>query len=192
MSWLMLAAAAYVVFVVFTLALVRVGKRADEATERHARALGHSVETRPGDAALRRVARGIRDALQAERVSVVLTNPGEPTTGVVAACLGAPGLVGSRVPVEPTSATGVLGPAEAPVVGLASGAGSDAWTFAHLPLTGMSDLVGTVTAASRSRTFAEADLALMEHVARDGARPFDRRQQPRSDGGLNHRFRRPR
>jgi hypothetical protein len=47
----------------------------------------------------------------------------------------------------------------------------------------MGDVVGAVAAASRSRTFATADLALIEHVARSGAQPFDRRRITRTGPG---------
>jgi hypothetical protein len=193
MTTLAIVGAAYLVFLLLILAVLTVAKRADESMERHVRALRGAVEAFPDHAALGRVAAEICDVLQAERVSVVLTDPAEPSTGVVRACLGAPGVLGSRVPVEPRSATGVLGATEASVLGLAPEAGSPAWQFAHVPIAEMGDVVGAVTAASRSRTFAEADLTLIEHVARGGARPFDRRRIARTGGGQSAttRLRRP-
>lgn len=188
MTTLAIVGVTYLIFLLLVLAVLTVAKRADEATERHVLALGGAVETFPDHAALGRVAAEICNALEAERVSVVLTDPGEPGIGVVRACLGAPGLLGSRVPLEPRSSTGVLGAAEAAVLGLAAEAGSPAWRFAHVPIAGAGQVVGAVTAASRSRTFADTDLTLIEHVARRAARPFDRRGIART---ANPRFRRP-
>jgi hypothetical protein len=125
------------------------------------------------------VAAEVCDVLGAEWVAVVLSDPDEPTTGVVGACLGAPGLLGSRVPVGPTRAAGVLEGPHASVLGLPREPGSDAWRFAHVPIASTSNVIGAVTAASRSRTFAQADLSLIEHVARGGAGQFDRRRRPR-------------
>jgi hypothetical protein len=170
---------AYLVFLACTLAVLTVAKRADEQAERQGRALRGSVETLPDHDVLGRVAAEVCAALQAERVSVVLSDPNKPTTGVIRACVGAPGLLGSRVLVEATPAVGALGASEAPILGLARQARSEAWTYAHVPIAGPREVVGAVTAASRSRTFAEADLALIERVARRGGRPFDRRRRPR-------------
>ena len=193
MTMLLLLGSAYLAFLMLLLALLTVASRADDQAERQFAAVRGTVAALPDHAALARVAAEVCETLQAERVAVVLSDPDEPHTGVIRACLGAPGLLGSRVPVEPTPATGVLGAPDAPTLGLAQPAESEAWTYAHVPIAGPDDVLGTVTAARRSRAFAQADLALIEHVARRGARPFDRRRRPRRarGGGANAPFRRP-
>jgi GAF domain-containing protein len=71
-------------------------------------------------------------------------------------------------------------PPEAVDFGLAdAGECPAAWTFAHVPLAGAGRLVGAVTAASRSRTFTEDDLTVIERMARNRARQFDRRRRRR-------------
>lgn len=174
---------AYLAFLTFTLALLAAGKRADDSATRQFQDMSDSVQALPSLDALGRVAAEVREALGAERVAVVLSDPDEPTTGVVGACLGAPGLLGSRVPVGPTRATGVLQAQQASVLGLPRELGSDAWRFAHVPIAGTGNVIGAVTAASRSHTFAQADLRLIEHVARGGSGLFDRRARARREVG---------
>ena len=116
-------------------------KRGDEAMlEAARRAGGHApvpVETLPGHEPLGLVAAQLRDLLCVERVSIVVADPDRPGIGRVGACVGAPGLLGERVPVESAAATAVLGAEEAAVLGLTgASAGKASWTFAHVPLDG--------------------------------------------------------
>jgi hypothetical protein len=175
---LLLLGTGYLVLLTGALAVVIVAKRADENMGRERRPRGRGVEA--DHAALGRVAVEVCEALHAERVTVVLSDPDEPTTGVIRASFGAPGLLGSRVPVAPTSASGVLGASDASMLGLVREAGSQAWRFVRVPIEGTGDVVGAITAASRSRSFAAADLTLIEHVARGAAPQFDRRRHPRA------------
>jgi hypothetical protein len=161
----------------FTCSLLTVARRSDDAALRHYQ---RDIDALRADRSLADVARQVHWALGAERVTVVLAESHEPATGKVGACVGAPGLVGSRVRVGAARGTGVVRPVDALGLGLAGGdVCPAAWTFAHVPLSGNGHLVGAVTAASRSRTFTDEDLAVIERVARNRGRPFDRRRRRR-------------
>jgi hypothetical protein len=137
------------------------------------------VEMLPAHVPLGRLAVELRDSLDVERVSVVVSDPRVPGTGVVGACLGAPGLLGSRIPVVDEAATGLLNASEATAVGLGDGHEDGApWTYAHVPIAGTDDeLLGAVTVATRRfRQFGERDLRTVERVARERAPQFDRRR----------------
>jgi hypothetical protein len=179
---LILAYLAFVVMVaVVVLAMLTAGKRADEAMAREPLPAG-PIEILPAHAALGHVAAEVRDALAVERVTVIVADPEEPHTGVVGACLGAPGLLGLRVPVEDKAATGVLGPAEAVVLGLTGDAGADdSWTFAHVPLDCAGWRRGAVAvAARRLLAFSTGEMNAIERLARRGAPDFDRRRRART------------
>jgi GAF domain-containing protein len=167
--------------VLLALSVVKAVSREDEALAAEiGRAAGEGAPAPAPDDALTALAAELRWALGAERVTVVLADPYEPAGGRVRACAGAPGLVGRRVRMATTPRTGVVRPAEAAGFGLADAdACPAAWTFAHVPLDGDGRLVGAITAASRSRTFTDDDLTVIERVARNRARPFDRRRRRR-------------
>jgi hypothetical protein len=123
------------------------------------------------------IASAVGEELGAECVIVVVTVPGDPGIGVVRTSLGAPALLGSRVPVHGVASAGVLDPEEAAVLGLVGDGEADVpWTFAHVPIAGAhDDVVGTVTVASRrSRPFTEEDISFIERVAGRGASRFAR------------------
>lgn len=180
MTVLLLITAAWVAVLALTLSVLMTAKRADEAMARELGRPSRRLAARPPDGPLADVAAEVQRAVGAERVAVVVVDPGEPATGRVGACCGAPGLVGRRVRIAPTRTTGVVRPADAAGLGLAvADEGPWPWTFAHLPLPGEGRLVGAVTVASRSRAFTDDDLTVIERIARSRGRPFDRRRRPR-------------
>jgi GAF domain-containing protein len=161
----------WLAILVLLMAILATSKRANEESVYALRLLQEGTGELLAD-----VAATVHRALEAERVTVVLMDPGAPASGQVGGCFGAPGLVGRHVHVAATRGTGIVDAADAARLGLPAAAeGPGRWTFAHLPLTGEGRLVGAVTVASRSRAFSDSDLALIERVARNGARSFNRR-----------------
>jgi GAF domain len=129
------------------------------------------------DPDLGRLAAAVHDTLDVKRVAVVVTDADKPGTGVVAACLGVPGLLGNRLPLVAEPATGLLTSGEVADLGFGdSDHGEEPWAFAQLPITGTDDVLGAVTVASqRDREFDDADLRVLERLAREQAPRFDRR-----------------
>jgi hypothetical protein len=182
----------YAVALAFVLRLLAAAKR-DEESMLASRAVGPDqwmpydlpvavspspVEMLPAHVPLGRLAVELRDSFDVEQVSVVVSDPEDPGIGVVGACLGAPGLLGSRIPVVTEPTTGLLNAAEAAALGLGEDGEDDApWTYAHVPIPGADGLLGAVTVATRrSREFRERDLVALERVARQRTPQFDRRR----------------
>jgi hypothetical protein len=152
----------WLVLLACVLALLTAGKPSDEATRPDL--AGGPIEMLPDDEGLGQFAGEVAIELGAERVVVVIGDPAEPSTGVVAACLGTPGMVGRRVPM-PTEP--------------AMGAAQD-WNFAQIPLNGIAEGTGAVAVASpRPRSFTERDLGFVERLARSRLARFDRYRVPR-------------
>jgi signal transduction protein with GAF and PtsI domain len=177
MTTLLLVLAAYAVFVGFVLAILTAAKHADELAERWHGELPAAVEALPAHGALGRLVADVRSALDVDRVTVVVSDPAEPASGLVGACIGARGLVGSRVHVEAEPVTGTLSAAQAAVLGLAAETDDDGpWTYAYVPIAGGDEVLGAVTVASRrARAFTQRELTSIECLARRGAGQFDRR-----------------
>jgi hypothetical protein len=182
MTTVALLAVGYATLVTVILAFFAAAKRGDEAMQRRLEGEpGSPVQVLPTHVPLAGVAVAVRDQLGAERVTVVVSDPGEPQTGLVCACLGAPGQLGRRVPVETSPATMVLDPVEAAALGLPADPAELPWTLAHLPLSGPSGLLGAVTVAGRRpRAYTEGEVGSIERLARHGARHFDRRRHRRT------------
>jgi hypothetical protein len=168
---LALIVVAWLLVLGFVLAILTAAKLGDESM-----ALADGAMTRPGPAgasliemlpdeeALGQLVGEVAIALGAERVVVMIADAGEPSTGVVAACLGTPGLVGRRVPMPTEPATGVV----------------EDWNFAQIPLHGRVAAAGAVAvAALEPRSFTPRDLGFVEQLARSQLRRFDRRRIPR-------------
>jgi hypothetical protein len=185
--------AAYAITLAFALHLLAAARRR-EAALRGARpaAAGAHAPQRLRVAARRAAARTLRehpdlgrlavavhDTLEAERVAVVISDADEPGTGVVAACFGVTGMLGSRVPVVAEPATGLLSADEVAELGLGDGdPDEEPWAVAQLPIAGADELLGALAVASRrERVFDASDLRLLERLAREGAPRFDRRHK---------------
>jgi hypothetical protein len=165
MTMLALMIVGWLVVVAFVMAILTAAKRGDEAMTSAYPADASGIEMLPGDTGLGQFTGEVAIELGAERVIVVIGNPAEPSTGVVAACLGTPGLVGQRVPMPTERATGV----------------AQDWHFAQIPLKGMAEAAGAVAVASPGRrSFTDGDLGLVERLARSQLAQFDRRRVPRS------------
>jgi hypothetical protein len=180
MTTLVLLGVGYLIALVCILAILTGAKRGDKTLKRQIASAHLERETPPSSASLGPIATAVGDELDAECVIVVVTVPGDPGVGVVRASLGAPALLGSRVPVNGVPATGALDPEEAATLGLLSDREGDLpWTFAHVPIAGAHDeVVGTVTVASRrSQPFADEDVRFIERVASRGASRFARRRE---------------
>jgi hypothetical protein len=167
--------AAYAIALGFVLHLLAAARRREDARTRlrvvpapaGADVLGPHPE-------LGRLAATVQDTLAAEQVTVVVSDDAEPGTGVVAACVGAPGLLGNRVRVLAEPVSGFLTPGEAGALGLA---GEEPWAFAHLPIAGPLEPLGAVTVASRRPgAFGRRELRTLERLAREQAPEFDRRR----------------
>jgi hypothetical protein len=96
--------------------------------------------------------------------------------------VGAPELLGTHVLLQTERATGCKTPEEAAVLGLdEDGTAELPWSYAHVPITGAGDLLGSVTLVSRRfRSFTEQDLSGVERLARRRVPSFDRRERRRS------------
>ena len=174
---IVLVGAGYLIALASILAILTGAKRGDERLERQIASTKAEHETPPSRVSLSPIATALGDELDAECVIVVVTVPGDPGIGVVRTSLGAPGLLGSRVPVNGVAAAGLLDAEEAATLGLVSDREPDLpWTFAHVPLPGTHDeVMGTVTVASRrSQPFTEEDVRFIERVASRGASRFAR------------------
>ena len=135
------------------------------------------VETLAGHETLGLLATDLRDELGAERVAVIAADPDRADEWRVAACTGAPGLLGSRLPVAARRASRTIGPEEASALGLP---GDASWTYAHVPLTGTSGTSGAVMVATRRELpFSPAELTRIERLARTRAPEFERRRRAR-------------
>src|SRR4051794_20981415 len=86
------------------------------------------AEVLPGHEALASLAEELRDALRAERVAVIVADVDRIDGWRVAACIGAPGLLGSRLPVAERRASRTIGAEEAGALGLPRDV---CWTYAH-------------------------------------------------------------
>ena len=142
-----------------------------------------SPEALPNHGFMARLAGDVAEMLRAERVTVAIADPDHADEGIVAACLGAPGTLGMRLPLPTERATGFKSAAEAATLGL----GEDEehslpWSFAHVPIAGLSEeSLGAVTVVSRrTRAFNEQDLLSIEKLARRRVPEFDRRQGRRT------------
>jgi hypothetical protein len=136
-----------------------------------------AVETLPGHEPLDLLTAELRDAFGAERIAVIAADPDRAGEWRVAACTGAPGLLGSRLPIAARRTSRTIGPEEASALGLP---GDGWWTYAHVPLTGVTGTAGAVMVATRRRLpFSPAELTLIERLARTRAPEFERRRQAR-------------
>jgi hypothetical protein len=160
----------YGALMVLVLSLLTASRRSDAAS--HA-----PVEVIAGYDALGRLAAELRDTLRADRVAVIVAEPDRGEEWRVAACAGAPGLLGSRLPVASRPASRTIGAEEASALGLT---GDGCWTYAHVPLVGPSGTAGAVMVASRRELpFSRGELGLIERLARTSAPEFERRRQTR-------------
>ena len=142
-----------------------------------------SPEALPNHGFLARLAGDVAEMLRVERVTVAIADPEHADTGIVAACLGAPGTLGMRLPLPTACVTGVKSAAEAATLGLGEDEERELpWSFAHVPIAGFSEeSLGAVTVVSRrARAFTEQDLLSIEKLARRRVPEFDRRQSRRS------------
>jgi hypothetical protein len=164
-SVLALILVGWVVLLVLVLAILTVAKLSDEAMTPPDHAGTSGIEVLREDEALGQFAGEVAIALGAERVVVMIGDRAEPSTGVVAACLGAPGLVGRRGPMPTEPASGVV----------------QDWNFAQIPLDGVVEAAGAVSVATPGpRSFTDRDLGLVERLARSQVPLFDRRRAPRA------------
>jgi hypothetical protein len=155
-GWLLLLA--------LLMAILTAAKLGDEAMKRPDPAGASRIEMLPDDTGFGQFAGEVAIELGAERVIVVIGDPAEPSTGVVAACLGTPGLVGRRLPMPSEPAHGVV----------------QDWQFAQIPLKGMAERAGAVAVASPGRrSFTDRELGFVERLARSQLAQFDRRRVPR-------------
>jgi hypothetical protein len=163
-------ALAYGAVMVLVLAMLTASRRSDGA----ARA---PVEVLPGADALGRLAAELRDTLRADRVAVIVADFDRGEEWRVAACAGAPGLLGSRLPVAARPTTRTIGPDEASALGLP---GDGCWSYAHVPMTGSSGTAGAVMVASRREIpYSQGEMRLIERLARSGVPEFERRRRAR-------------
>ena len=129
-----------------------------------------------GQAGLEVLAADVHEALDVDRVAVVVSDDEEPGIGRVGACFGSPKHLGSRIDLIPVPVTGPMSPFGAAALGIGDAdERAGVWTFAHVPITGHGELLGAVTvAACDDREFTEDDLTALERIARRAPR-FDRR-----------------
>jgi hypothetical protein len=142
-----------------------------------------SPEALPNQGFLARLAGDVAEMLRVDRVTVAIPDPEHADTGIVAACLGAPGMLGMRLPLPTTSATGVKSAAEVAALGLGEDEDRELpWSFAHVPIAGFAEeSLGAVTVVSRrARAFSEQDLLFIEKLARRRVPEFDRRRGRRT------------
>jgi hypothetical protein len=139
------------------------------------------VEALPGHGFLGRLAADLAEMLCVERVTVAIADPDHADAGIVAACVGAPGVLGRHAPLPTERATGVKSAAEAAALGLgADGDHELPWSYAHVPIAGTCEVLGAVTVVSRrARAFTEQDLIFVERIARRRVPEFDRRRRGR-------------
>jgi GAF domain-containing protein len=136
-----------------------------------------TAETLPAQGFLGRFADDLADLLAVDRVTVAMTDPARPDTGVIAACLGAPGVLGRHVPLPTEPATGYKSADEAVALGLGEDGRELPWSYAHVPIAASGELLGAVTVVSRRpRAFSERELVGVERLARRRVPEFDRRR----------------
>lgn len=173
MTVLVLALLGYIALVGLVLASLHAVARTDEAVLPSVQ-----VDALGEHAALGRIAADVHALLGAERVTVIVAAGTRHDCGLVSACIGAPGLLGARVPLPAETATGVLDPESAGALGLPPGA---SWSFANLPLDGPEGVVGAIGVATRRPTaFTRAELERIVQLARRGAPAFERRYRART------------
>jgi hypothetical protein len=194
---LLLILLGYAIIVAFSLALLTAARRSDEAVhgplategiwptaDVHRPAPAPPVESLPGHDALAQLAADVQGALGVERVAVVVSDPGEPATGVLSARLGAPGPLGDRVPVAPEPATGIPSGPDVALLGVSDEVGSELpWRFARAPIPGDEAPRGTLTvAARRPREFSERELEFLDVLARRAGPRVDELQHGMPEG----------
>jgi hypothetical protein len=183
----LLLLAAYAATLAFALHLLAEARRREDALlaawPTQAERAGREEGTAPtravtGHPALERLAADVHETLDVDRVAVVVSDDDEPGVGRVEACFGPPRLLGSRVELLPVPVTGPMSPFGATALGIAGAdEHANAWTFAHVPITGSGELLGAVTvAALGEREFTDDDLTVLERLARSGVPRFDRRR----------------
>jgi hypothetical protein len=168
--WVLAGAAAYLALLVFTLSLLTLAKRADEAAARTARehppvADGPMPAARePGaviEASSSWLGRRVADAhaaLGVERMLVVLRDPADRRTWVVEGCVGVPGLCG----------TAISGEVEGGFAWLLTSEGDDRlpWRVTSAAIAVDGAIVGEVAMATRrSRGLGAHDGELLERLA---------------------------
>jgi hypothetical protein len=136
------------------------------------------AENLPAQGFLGRFAGDLADLLAVDRVTVAMADPVRPDTGVVAACLGAPGVLGRHLPLPTEQTTGFKTAEEAVALGLGEDGGRELpWSFAHVPIATSGELLGAVTVVSRRpRAFSRQELVGVERLARRRVPEFDRRR----------------
>jgi hypothetical protein len=139
------------------------------------------LEALPGHGFLGLLAVDLREALRVDRVTVVVADPAACGGGIVAACLGAPGMLGRHVPLLEEPATGYKSPAEAAALGLAGeGERELPWSFAYVPIAPAGQPIGAVTLVSRrARIFTDRDLSFVQRLASRRAAQFEPVPLPR-------------
>lgn len=140
------------------------------------------VEVLDDDDGFGRLAAQVRDRLAVERVTVIVAEDSSADMGIVAACLGAPGQLGQRIPLVDTPSTGLLTPDEAAALSLTGATpGGASWSYAHVPLDGPDGVRGAVmVAARRVLAFSSGEMTQIERLARRGAPRFERRGHERT------------
>jgi hypothetical protein len=179
----------YLLFVCFVLSILTVAKRADKSAELTARERGAAragpghgtgrVYVLPDHEQLGEFVAQVSDQLQADQVTVIVGDEDSNSTGlgIVGACLGPPGMLGTRLSLVPHAQTGVV--TSLAERRAASGEGIPT-AYIRLPLEGTDGIVGAITiAAPRSEGFTHSELKRVERLARHGAPEFERRQRPR-------------
>jgi GAF domain-containing protein len=157
-----LIAGTYAGLLALVMSLATMAKRADTEMEVRAPVARDGLSGPEAD----RLAAAVHGAIEAERVTVVAADAGDPGMGRIAAGIGVPDLLGARVRLPAGRITGVVRAAEAAPLGLPFPPRSSAlWRYAHVPLIRDGALVGAVTVARRWRPFTEEELWFAEHVA---------------------------
>ncbi len=196
MTLTLLLVCGYFAVLVLVLALLTAAKRGDEAMAdavpeirilpggshpgRGPVRWSQTVDVLPGHEELGDLADRIRHMLGVEQICVVVGD--EHASGLVAACIDAPGRLGARTPVGRRAVTGLLDRDEAAAYGLhGETPGGASWSYAHVPLHGPDGLTGAIdVAARRVLPFSSGELRLIERLARRGTPRFERRRQVRA------------
>ena len=155
--WVLAGAAAYLALLAFTLSLLTLAKRADEAAARAVPERPPSVIEASSSWLARRVA-DAHAALGVERIVVVLRDPADRRTWVVEACVGVPGLCG----------TAIGGEVEGGFARLLTGEGDDRlpWSVTSAAIAVDGAIVGEIAMATRRRRgFGSHDGELLERLA---------------------------
>jgi GAF domain-containing protein len=164
MTPVLLVVGTYLGVVAVALSLGAAAGDADDAMAREIRP--HAL---PTGRSLTQVAAAVHGALEAERVMVVVRDPGDPARGRIGACIGAPHLVGGSIALGAAPAAGVIRAPEARLLGLPWPPRTSAlWRYAHVPLTHDGRVAGAVVVARRWRAFTEEEISFVEHIALEG------------------------